>query len=237
MEDRLPSVMKSNTAAPKSGKTSPRILVVDENPLIRMAVGRLIEEQPGWSLAGSASSARETLEVLEDRPVDLVVLELSDRDGGGVDLIKDIVHRQPGTRILVLSSHSEGVFARRAVQAGAGGFVSKSADLGVIRSAIATVASGGTHLSQELLSRFALQYLGHGEALGSSDLEKLSNRELQVFRLLGSGQTLRSIAKALGISIKTVETYIDHLKHKLGVESGVALAHRAVQWMERGLLQ
>lgn len=237
MVDTHPIGMKRNCAPSASGSRSTRVFVMDESPLIHLAVGRLIEGLSGWSLVGTASSSSEALEVLDSDPVDLVILELSNRDGAGMDLIKDLRLRHPKIRILVLSCHSEEIFARRAVQAGADGFVSKLADLEIIRSAIDTVASGETYLSPELLARFALQYLGHGEPASASGLEKLSNRELQVFRLLGSGQTLRSIALALGISVKTVETYIDHLKHKLGVESGVALAHRAVQWMERGLLQ
>jgi DNA-binding NarL/FixJ family response regulator len=107
-------------------------------------------------------------------------------------------------------------------------------ELQIIAGAIRKVAAGQTYFSEHLSSRLALKYLGVGASAGVSPLDGLSNRELQVFRLIGSGQPTRAIAEALGISIKTVETYVDHLKRKLGVQSGVALTHRAVQWMERG---
>jgi DNA-binding NarL/FixJ family response regulator len=167
----------------------------------------------------------------------LVIVELSDADGCGLGLIQDLRVHHPRIRILVLSSHLETCIGERALQAGAHGFVQKSKGLETILRAIHTVAEGGSYFSEELSARLAQKYLGVGNSAGADPLEGLSNRELQVFRLLGSGQSTRVIAASLGISIKTVETYVDHLKRKLGVESGVALTHRAVQWMERGILQ
>lgn len=226
-----------NPAVSDSSMLALRVFVVEENPLIRLAIGHLVEEMPGGCLVGASDSSSETLSALQSLRADLVILELANREGAGMDLIRDLRIRHPQVRILVLSSHSEELFAHRALQAGADGFVSKKLDLDVIRSAIGKVAAGETYLSPELAARLALKHLGIGSAAGASDLEDLSNRELQVFRLMGSGQTTRCIAEALGISIKTVESHIDHLKRKLGVENGVALIHKAVQWMERGILQ
>ena len=205
--------------------------------MIRLAIGHLVGETSGWSLVGISDSSRETLAALQSVRVDLVILELADRDGAGVDLIHDLRLRHSKVRILVLSSHSEELFAHRAIHAGAGGFVSKNEAIDVIRSAILRVAAGEIYLSPELSARLALKHLGIGSAASASELEELSNRDLQVFRLLGSGKTTRCIAQALGISIKTVETHLDHLKRKIGVENGVSLIQKAVQSMERGLLQ
>ena len=182
-------------------------------------------------------SAPETLLALESIPADMVVLELSDQDGSGFDWIRNLRLRHPKIRILVLSSHSENLFAERVLQAGANGFVSKADTLEVILVAIRRVVSGGTYCSPTLAAQLALKYLGVGAAQSNSPVDGLSNRELQVIRLIGSGLSTRNIAQNLGISIKTIETYIDHLKHKLGVTSGVALTHRAIQWMERGVFQ
>ncbi len=220
-----------------SGKSPQRILIADAIPLCRQAVSGLVQQQADLSLVGAYTSAEEILRVLESTPADLVVLELSDKNGAGLDSIRDLRLRHPQIRILILSGHSEDIFGERVLQVGANGFVSKLEGLEIIAGAIRKVAAGETYFSEHLSSRLALKYLGVGASAGSSPLDELSNRELQVFRLIGSGQPTRAIAEALGISIKTVETHVDHLKRKLGVQSGVALTHRAVQWMERGVFQ
>ena len=220
-----------------SGKSPQRILIADAIPLCRQAISGLVQQQADLSLVGAYTSAEEILRVLESTPADLVILELSDRNGAGLDSIRDLRLRHPQIRILILSGHSEDILGERVLQVGANGFVSKLEGLEIIAGAIRKVAAGETYFSEYLSSRLALKYLGVGASAGASPLDELSNRELQVFRLIGSGQPTRAIAEALGISIKTVETYVDHLKRKLGVQSGVALTHRAVQWMERGVFQ
>jgi DNA-binding NarL/FixJ family response regulator len=202
-----------------------------------MAVSSLIQQESDLSLIGAVASVIEAFQVLESAPVELIIFEFSDQDGCGFDSIRDIHLRHPRTRILVLSSRLEIPNAERALQAGANGFVSKAEGLAVILVAIRKVASGETYCSPALSSQLALKYLGAGSAKAESFLDGLSNRELQVIRLIGSGQAPREIAESLGISIKTVETYINHLKEKLGIRSGLALTHRAIQWMERGILQ
>ena len=220
-----------------SGSDLRRILIADPAPMCRQAISSLVQQQADLSLVGAYPSADEVLRALEFTEVELVILELSDKDGAGLDRIRDLRLRHPQVRILILSAHSEEVLGERVLQAGANGFVSKLGELECIVDAIRKVAAGETYFSQQLSSRLALKYLGVGASAGDSPLDGLSNRELQVFRLIGSGQPTRAIAEALGISIKTVETYVDHLKRKLGLRSGVALTHRAVQWMERGILQ
>jgi DNA-binding NarL/FixJ family response regulator len=213
------------------------IILVDRAPLSRMAFSTLIHPEPDLSLIGTYASAPEALLALESIPADMVVLEISDQDGSGFDLIRDLRVQHPKIRILILSSHSEILFAERVLQAGANGFISKADSLEAILVAIRRVVSGGTYCSPTLSAQLALKYLRVGAAQSNSPVDGLSNRELQVIRLIGSGLSTRNIAQNLGISIKTIETYIDHLKHKLGVTSGVALTHRAIQWMERGVFQ
>ncbi len=219
------------TALPK------RILHVDRAPLCRMAISSLTQPEPDLSIIGTYASTTESLPALESITVDMVVLEVSDQDGSGFDWIRDLRLRHPKIRVLILSSHSEVLFAERVLQAGANGFVSKTDTLEVILAAMRTVVAGGTYCSPTLSLQLALKYLGVGSARSKSPVDGLSNRELQVIRLIGSGHSTRNIAQKLGISIKTIETYVDHLKHKLGLISRVALTHRAIQWMERGVLQ
>lgn len=213
------------------------IILGDRAPLSRMAFSTLIHPEPDLSLIGTYASAPEALLALESIPADMVVLEISDQDGSGFDWLRDLRVQHPKIRILILSSHSEILFAERVLQAGANGFISKADSLEAILVAIRRVVSGGTYCSPTLSAQLALKYLRVGAAQSNSPVDGLSNRELQVIRLIGSGLSTRNIAQNLGISIKTIETYIDHLKHKLGVTSGVALTHRAIQWMERGVFQ
>ncbi len=201
-----------------------------------MAVSNLIQQAPDLSLVGAFALTTEALQVLETVPAEMILFEFSDQDGCGFDSIRNIRLRHPKMRILVLSFRLELQNAERALQVGANGFVSKAEGLEVILAAIRKVASGETYCSQMLSSQLALKYLGAGPGKAESLLAGLSNRELQVIRLIGSGQAPREIAESLGISIKTVETYINHLKGKLGVHSGLALTHKAIQWMERGVL-
>jgi DNA-binding NarL/FixJ family response regulator len=138
---------------------------------------------------------------------------------------------------LVLSQNPESIHAERVLQAGASGFVSKFENDATILGAIRCVLEGRTYFSAQVSAQLALRYLGVGVMEPTSPIQGLTNRELQVFRLIGSGKPTRAIAVALGLSVKTIETYLEHLKRKLGVSSGVALTHRAVQWMERGMAE
>lgn len=213
-----------------------RLILIDELPLYRRGVAELLRRQKDLSVCGEFSDRPSILAALESLAADLVVMELSRQDGAGVDLVKDLRLRRSRLPILVLSQYPENLHAERVLQAGASGFVSKYEDDTVILSAIRGVLQGGTYFSVSVSSQLALRYLGVGAMKHSSPIHGLTNRELQVFRLIGSGKPTRGIAAALGLSVKTIETYLEHLKRKLGVSSGVALTHRAVQWMERGMV-
>lgn len=213
-----------------------RLVLIDELSLYRRGVAELVTRQTGLQVCGECSDRNSALSALESVEADLVVMELSTRDGAGVDLIKDLRLRHSRLRILVLSQYSETIHAERVLQAGASGFVSKFESDSVILEAIQCVLEGRTYFSAKVSAQLALRYLGVGVMEPASPIQGLTNRELQVFRLIGSGQPTRGVAVALGLSVKTIETYLEHLKRKLGVTSGVALTHRAVQWMERGMV-
>ena len=213
-----------------------RLILVDELPLYRRGIIELIRRQPDLEVCAEFSDRSSALAGITDATdTDLVVLELSRQDGAGVDLIKDLRIQQPRLRILVLSQYPENLHAERVLQAGASGFVSKYEEDGVVLGAIRAVLEGRTYFSARVSSQLALRYLGVGVMEAASPIHGLTNRELQVFRLIGSGKPTRGIAAALGLSVKTIETYLEHLKRKLGVGSGVALTHRAVQWVERDM--
>ena len=215
---------------------SHRLVLIDELSLYRRGVVELVGRQKGLTVCGEFAERNGALAAMDSLAADLVILELSTRDGAGVDLIKDLRLRHPRLRILVLSQYSETIHAERVLQAGAIGFVSKFEDDSVVLQAIHCVLEGRRYFSPRVSAQLALRYLGVGVMESASPIQGLTNRELQVFRLIGSGKPTRGVAVALGLSVKTIETYLEHLKRKLGVSSGVALTHRAVQWMERGIV-
>ena len=221
---------------PENQNRSHRLVLIDELSLYRRGVAELVGRQNSLTVCGEYSDRNSALAAMDSLGADLVIMELSTRDGAGVDLIKDLRLRHTRLRILVLSQYPETIHAERVLQAGAFGFVSKFEDDSVILQAIQCVLEGRTYFSAKVSAQLALRYLGVGVMEPASPIQGLTNRELQVFRLIGSGKPTRGVAAALGLSVKTIETYLEHLKRKLGVTSGVALTHRAVQWMGRGMV-
>lgn len=219
------------------GPSSPRphtrrVLIMDPCPLVRLALGSLVDQSPGVAVAGFSASTAQTLALQTTLDPDVVTLEFSERDGASLDLVKDLLLRQPRLKILVVSSLPELVFGPRALKAGAHGFISKRNDLEEIAEALRTVASGRRYLTSELSIQLARLYLGGEPVTEQSMVEQLSDRQLQVFRLIGQGHSIRSIAEGMVLSIKTIETHVGHLKRKLGVDSGRGLVHQAVRWVE-----
>jgi len=222
----------TDLAGPPSPPDRRRVLIMDPCPLVRFALGRLVDQSPGMSVAGYSASTRETLELQATLDPEVVTLEFPERDGASLDLVKDLLLRQPRLRILVVSSLPELVLGPRALRAGAHGFISKLQDIEEIGRALRTVASGRRHMSDALSAQLARLYLGGDAVSEQSIVDELSDRQLQVFRLIGQGHSIRNIAERMVLSIKTIETHVGHLKRKLGVDSGRGLVHQAVRWVD-----
>jgi DNA-binding NarL/FixJ family response regulator len=178
-----------------------RLILVDELPLYRRGIVELVRRESDLEVCAEFSDRSSVLAGIAVANADLVVLELSRQDGAGVDLIKDLRIRQPRLRILVLSQYPENLHAERVLQVGASGFVSKYEDDSVVLQAIRAVLAGRTYFSARVSSQLALRYLGVGVMESASSIHGLTNRELQVFRLIGSGKPTRGIASALGLSV------------------------------------
>jgi len=163
-----------------------RLVLIDELSLYRRGVAELIARQEGLAVSGESSDRNGAFSALESIEADLVVMELSARDGAGVDLIKDLRLRHSRLRILVLSQYPEAIHAERVLQAGASGFVSKFESDAVILEAIRCVLEGRTYFSAKVSAQLALRYLGVGVMEPASPIQGLTNRELQVFRLIGA---------------------------------------------------
>jgi DNA-binding NarL/FixJ family response regulator len=210
-----------------------RIFVVDDHPFFRSGLVQWINQQESMICCGQAGTVIETRKAMADLRPDILLLDLRLGDGDGIDLIPELMESSPGTRIVVLSQYHEDVYAHRALKAGARGYIMKSEATEVVHTAIQTVLRGDVYLSRTASARL-LHNLFPDPVAGGPDIAKLSDRELQVFQLLGAGCAPRKIAELLKISPKTVDTYREHLKDKLDLRDGLALLRAATHWVEKG---
>lgn len=206
-----------------------RTLLIDGQPVFLSGLASLIEQGLGYTVVGTASTRGEALRAFEDERPALIVVDLFLGTDDGLELVRTLLQRAPELRILVLSGHDEQVYAGRALQAGAHGFVMKSVQPEKLLDAVRTVASGQVALSDDVRERLVERYLGHGEP-PSSPITLLTDRELEAFRLFGLGLATAEVAAAMSVSAKTVETYRLSIKSKLGLASNNEFIYRAVLW-------
>ena len=207
-----------------------QVLIVDDHALVREGLRSLLTKQVDMDVCGEADSAAQALAVLERTSPHVAIVDLSLREGNGIQLIKDIKSRHSEVRVVVSSMHEETIYAERALQAGAMAYVHKEEQSGRIVEAIRSVMEDrifvGERVSNRLLARVAR---GSG-AMERSAVELLSDRELQVFEMIGKGLATRKIAELLHLSPKTVDTYRQNIRDKLSLEDAAALNHFAAQW-------
>jgi DNA-binding NarL/FixJ family response regulator len=220
---------------PQGGKG---IVIVDDHSIVRRGLTALINSEPDLAVCGEAATCQAALRAIGQSTPDLVIVDLALEGGDdGLDLVKDMKTRHPKIPVLVLSMHPEEVYAERALRAGARGYLTKQQLDETVLVAIRRLLSGEMYMSDTLAARLATQFVsGHKGKTGETDspLAGLSDRELQVFRLLGQGRSTREIAQTLHLSMKTIESYREHLKQKLTIASGPALVRRATRWVETG---
>ena len=216
--------MTSREAAMGGGKA--RILIVDDHPLVRAGFQALIGDEPDFEVCGEAEGFTEALRLADDRNPDAAIVDLSLADGSGLELVKRLHARHPGIRLLVCSVHDESVFADRVLNAGALGYVNKRQATGQVMAALRCVLAGNTYRGGALTAERQTG-LGRGD---TNSVEKLSDRELEVFVMIGRGRDTAQIAAQLHLSVKTVETHRENLKKKLELDSATQLARCAAQW-------
>lgn len=218
-----------------SESEAPRqVLLVDDHPVVRQGVRLLIDRQPDLDVCGEAGNLHEALEAIECHQPDIVLVDLSLGSESGLDLMKLMVEQGMGVKMLVLSMHDESVYAERALRAGAHGYVMKDCSPDDLFAAIREVLDGKIHVSALIASRMIKRSVHGGGGSGQAmTVDLLSDRELEVFRMIGSGQSTSQIAEALGLSVKTIETYRAHIKRKLGLADGNDLTCRAIRWVDR----
>jgi DNA-binding NarL/FixJ family response regulator len=207
---------------------------VDDHPVLRRGLAALIGAAPDLAVCGEVGTYQTALQAVRETPLDLVIVDIELAGSDGLALVKDIKLRYPDIPCLVLSMYDEAVYAERSLRAGARGYVTKSQLDDRVLFAIRHVLDGEIYMSADLERRLAANFLKGRTLEAGSPVEALSDRELQVFRLIGQGRGTRQIAEALNLSVKTIESHREHIKHKLTLESGAELARRAVQWVETG---
>lgn len=209
---------------------STRILLIDDHALVRRGIKSLIAPHAEFDVCGEADNVQSGLDQCRELLPDLVIADLSLDGLSGLDMIKQIKQEHPRVPVLVLTMHDEELFAERCLRAGASGFVSKDMANEHVIDAIKTVVAGDIFLSNEASNQMIQQSLGKSPGQ-DSPISRLTDRELEVFSQIGQGKTTREIAEMLGLSIKTIESYREHIKNKLSLANSSELMRHAVRWV------
>jgi DNA-binding NarL/FixJ family response regulator len=220
---------KKNASAQSSRR---RILLVDDHPMMRSGLAQMINLQPDLIICGEAGDAREAMLCIPSLKPDLAVVDISMEGKSGLELIKDVQAMHSGPPVLVMSMHDESLYAERALRAGASGYVMKKAGGEVVLQAIRHVLSGKTYVSEPMSAQIVNRFAGAREGKHCSPIQMLTDREFEVFKLIGEGCTTREVGARLNISPKTVDVYRQHLKEKLDLPNATSLVQHAVRWVE-----
>jgi len=206
------------------------VFIVDDHPIIRQGLALLINREPDLTVCGDAEEAGSALRLIQELKPDLVVVDISLSGPDGLDLLKSIRARDPNLPVLILSMMDELLYAERGLRAGANGYIMKQQATEQVLVAIRRILGGEIYLSERMANKMLHLFVGGSPTQQSSPVADLTDRELEVFRLIGEGHGTRQIADQLHLSIKTVESYQAHIKDKLLLKNGRELVQRAIQW-------
>lgn len=219
------------TPAPVNRKPKTKVLLVDDHPVLRRGLSQLINQEPDMMVCGEAEDAPKAFEAVGQLEPDVVVVDVSLKGSNGIELLKNLKARYPSLPVLVLSMHDESLYAERALRAGGLGYIMKDEAFEQVLSAIRQVLKGDIFLSEKMKSRMLQQVaFGKGKVV-HSPIEKLTDRELEVFRLIGQGHGTRQIAEELHLSVRTVEAYREYIKEKLNLKNATELVQHAFHWV------
>jgi DNA-binding NarL/FixJ family response regulator len=222
------------TAPSKSDKPEitrkKKVFVVDDHPLLRQGLSLLINREPDLEVCGEAEEAQPAMAAIGSKAPDILIVDISLKGPDGLDLLKNIRATYPALPVLILSMHDESLYAERALRAKANGYIMKQEATEKVLIAVRRILDGYVYLSDRMSNKILQQYISGASASAEPRVSSLSDRELEVFRMIGEGRGTREIAEELHLSVKTVETYHAHIKDKLSLRSGRELIQYAVQW-------
>ena len=212
--------------------TNKQIYIVDDHPLMRKGLAMTLEKEVGFEVCGQAESAETALtEILKLKP-DAAVIDISLPGMNGIELVKNILHQMPELKILIVSRHDEELYAERALRAGAKGYLMKLEAVEVLVSAVRQILNGGIYLSEKIGNKLLMKLATGNASKSDNPLDLLSDRELEVFEMIGKGLSTKDIGEKLHISVKTVESHRANIKEKLHIDSANELMRQAVKWVE-----
>ena len=206
-----------------------KIFIVDDHPVLRRGLSMLISNEEDLELCGEAESAELATEAMDNAQPDVALVDLSLKGMSGLDLIRQIRKNHPQVRTVVISAHDESRYAERAIRAGAMGYVMKNENIDTVVDAIRRVLKGEIYLSEKMMPKLMAKLIQHKSSENQSPYDVLSDRELQVFQLIGEGLRTRDIAAQLSLSPKTVQVYREHIKRKMNIKDAVELQHLAFE--------
>jgi len=220
--------LRSNDSTKPAGKK--QVMVVDDHALLRRALRWLIAQTSDLAVCGEAGDYQTAIEALEKLSPDVVTMDIELKDRSGLELIKEVHGRWPELAVLVFSMHEEPLYAERAFRVGARGYVAKTEPTEKILEAIRGIIAGNTYVSDKLSSRVLRTIVAVRPAAGSLLVDQLSDRQFQVFEMIGQGLPTREIAQKLQLSVKTIDTYREHIKQRLNLRSSSELLKYAIHW-------
>ena len=227
--------MPRKTQGKSSRPSKRRVLIVDDHPIVRQGLAQLIDQEQALKVCGQAEDAHEAMQAIRTLDPDLVIVDISLKDTSGMELIKDLKVQYPDLPVLTLSMHDEAVYGERALRAGAKGYIMKQEATAKVVTAIRRVLAGELYVSDGMAAKMVSKIVGGGTRRTGSPVDCLSDRELEVFHLIGEGFSTREMAEKLHLSVKTIETYRAHIKDKLGFEDVNELLRSAIQWVNAEL--
>jgi len=222
----------SSTRKTSVAKSKRRILIVDDHPMMREGLAQIINHEPDLVVAGEAENAHQALDAIATLKPDLVLADITLPGKNGLELIKDIQAMYAGLKVLIISMHDEAIYAERVLRAGGRGFIMKQEGGKRLMQAIRHVLSGKIYVSEKMSAHLLEIFSGRGPEASRSPIERLTDREFEVFQLIGQGLGTRDIADRLHLSAKTVEVHRVNIKEKLKLKTAPELIRFAVRWVE-----
>jgi DNA-binding NarL/FixJ family response regulator len=206
------------------------VFVVDDHPIVRQGLALLINQETDLAVCGEAEEMHAALSAIQSARPDILIVDISLSGPDGLELLKNIRIMSPRLPVLILSMHDESIYAERALRAGANGYIMKQEATEKVLVALRRILSGEMYVSDRVANSMLRHYVRGATSSEHSSISDLTDRELEVFRLIGEGQGTRQIAETLHLSVKTVESYQAHIKEKLSLRSARELVQHAVQW-------
>jgi DNA-binding NarL/FixJ family response regulator len=215
----------------QTSRRSTRILIVDDHPIVRHGLAELLNDEPDLEVCAEAEDAAGAMAAINEHKPDLAIVDISLNGVDGLELLKDIKARDPELPVLIVSIYDESLYAERVLRAGALGYLNKQVAIENVVPAVRRILGGKIYLSEKMSNRLLHNMVGGKADLDASPVDRLSDRELEVYRLIGQGLGTRQIADQLSLSMKTIETYRENIKAKLNLRDGNQMIRHAVQWV------